>query len=97
MALRLLIHYLGDIHQPLHCLTRVNPEFPHGDKGGNDFALKYHYKVNNLHSLWDAVMYAYHDSIKLVNKFKLTISAFQGRYLGQDWNYRQRASLSIPH
>ena len=24
-ALRLLIHYIGDIHQPLHAVARVNP------------------------------------------------------------------------
>ena len=66
MALRFLIHYLGDIHQPLHCMTRVNPDFPHGDKGGNAFELKSHYRVYELHALWDSVMYAYHDSIKLV-------------------------------
>ena len=63
--MRFLIHYLGDIHQPLHCSTRVDPDFPHGDRGGNDFPLKYHYSVDNLHSLWDAVMYEYHDSMKL--------------------------------
>lgn len=33
-ALRLLIHLIGDIHQPLHVLTRVNEEFPKGDLGG---------------------------------------------------------------
>lgn len=67
VALRLLIHYLGDIHQPLHCSTRVDDDFPNGDKGGNDFPLPYHYAVNNLHSLWDSVMYEFHDSMKLVS------------------------------
>lgn len=66
VALRLFIHLVGDIHQPLHCATLVNPDFPHGDAGGNAFPLKYHYSVDNLHALFDSVMYKYHDSIKLV-------------------------------
>jgi len=28
MALRLLIHYVGDVHQPLHAASRVNHEYP---------------------------------------------------------------------
>lgn len=39
-----LIHLVGDIHQPLHCINR-------GDRGGNDFHLQGPHK--NLHSLWD--------------------------------------------
>lgn len=35
-----LIHMVGDVHQPLHCITLYNQEFPHGDKGGNSFPLK---------------------------------------------------------
>lgn len=38
-ALRLLIHYVGDYHQPLHCMDRVDDDFPKGDKGANDFPL----------------------------------------------------------
>jgi hypothetical protein len=34
-ALRLLIHYIGDIHQPLHASARVNSDYPKGDAGGN--------------------------------------------------------------
>lgn len=77
-ALRLLIHYLGDIHQPLHCATRVDAEYPDGDKGGNMFTLPYHYTVDNLHSLWDAVLYEFRDSMKLViNKFYLQYIAIR--------------------
>jgi len=52
-ALRLLIHYLGDIVQPFHCENRYNTEFTAGDKGANAFPLKYHYTVDELHALWD--------------------------------------------
>ena len=57
-ALRLLIHYVGDIHQPLHASTRVNKEFPQGDRGGNDFALKNHYGVKELHAVYDDIFWS---------------------------------------
>lgn len=66
-ALRLLIHYLGDVHQPLHCMDRVNDEYPEGDRGGNEVPIPYHYRADNLHALWDAVIYKFHKSIKLVS------------------------------
>ncbi len=56
-ALRLLIHYIGDLVQPLHCESRINKEFPKGDKGGNAFPLPNHYEVDELHALWDKVLY----------------------------------------
>lgn len=34
-ALSWLLHLVGDVHQPLHCVTRSDPEHPHGDNGGN--------------------------------------------------------------
>jgi len=64
MALRLIIHYMGDIHQPLHCSDRYTADLPKGDKGGNDFPLKYHYTANELHAVWDDVIYDYHKAPK---------------------------------
>jgi hypothetical protein len=64
MGLRLLMHYMGDIHQPLHLVSRYTAEHPKGDKGGNDFDLKYHYDADELHAVWDNVMYEYHKSVK---------------------------------
>jgi hypothetical protein len=51
--LRFIMHIVGDLHQPLHCITRITPDFPapQGDRGGNDFKLRGPY--HNLHSLWD--------------------------------------------
>lgn len=66
-AVRLLIHYIGDIHQPLHASNRVDSDFPSGDRGGNEFPLKNHYSSNNLHAVWDSAIYKYHESIKLVS------------------------------
>ena len=56
-ALRLLIHYMGDIHQPFHCEDRFNADNLSGDKGANTFPLKYHYQVDELHALLDKIVY----------------------------------------
>ncbi|NCO63302.1 MAG: S1/P1 nuclease [Flavobacteriales bacterium] len=47
--LKLLIHFIGDLHQPMH-IGLVE------DKGGNDFKLQWFYKNSNLHSVWDREM-----------------------------------------
>lgn len=57
--MRLLIHYVGDIHQPLHCTSRVNKNYPKGDRGGNDVPIKARGEVNELHAVWDSVVYEY--------------------------------------
>jgi hypothetical protein len=68
-ALRMLIHYLGDVHQPLHCSSRVDKNYPSGDKGGNMFTLPNHYESAELHAAWDSVLYEYHKSPPLVRTF----------------------------
>jgi hypothetical protein len=57
-AVRFLIHYTGDIHQPLHATARVNHEYPAGDRGGNSFPLPSIDGAKNLHSVWDSVLYS---------------------------------------
>ncbi len=57
-ALRLIIHFVGDIHQPLHCATRVDATNHDGDRGGNLVSLTVtgangQPKKTNLHSYWD--------------------------------------------
>jgi hypothetical protein len=52
-ALRLIIHFVGDIHQPLHCATRVDSAHPEGDRGGNLVSIKLLGRTTNLHSYWD--------------------------------------------
>ena len=51
-ALRFLLHFVGDIQQPLHCSTAVFASRPNGDAGGNGFYINGNW--NNLHSLWDS-------------------------------------------
>ena len=59
-ALRFLIHFVGDIHQPLHTSARDTDQFPEGDRGGNEHKIQTPLIFSrearpptNLHSLWD--------------------------------------------
>jgi hypothetical protein len=49
-----LVHLVGDIHQPMHTVTRYTPQRPGGDRGGNFFLLSSAAPRPNLHSYWDA-------------------------------------------
>jgi len=48
-ALKFLIHFVGDIHQPLHCADNH-------DRGGNAMAIELNGQRLNIHSLWDFEM-----------------------------------------
>ena len=52
-ALRFIIHFVGDIHQPVHCATRVDSAHLRGDQGGNGVTIKVAGKSVKLHSYWD--------------------------------------------
>lgn len=60
-AMRLLLHYVGDIHQPLHATSRVNHEYMQGDRGGNSVVLPSVKGAKNLHSVWDSLAYSQAD------------------------------------
>lgn len=47
-----LLHLVGDVHQPLHAVTRVTQSHPKGDAGGNTVKL-FGDAATNLHSYWD--------------------------------------------
>ena len=49
LALRFIVHIIGDLHQPLHA---GRP----GDRGGNDVAVTWFGKPTNLHAVWDSAM-----------------------------------------
>jgi hypothetical protein len=48
-----LEHLIGDIHQPLHCITLINRAYPGGDLGGNLLAVRTGDSVKRLHGYWD--------------------------------------------
>lgn len=56
-ALRFLIHFVGDIHCPMHAVAEDTADFPRGDRGGNDFKIvpdkSWPIQAKNLHLFWD--------------------------------------------
>lgn len=64
-ALRFLLHFVGDLHQPMHATARDTGAFPRGDRGGNDFKVKgppgMTPEPRNLHFLWDLACGMYGD------------------------------------
>ncbi len=66
-TLRMLIHYVGDVHQPEHSTALVNSEFPNGDRGGNSEKIPSKDGVNNLHFVWDSAIYEYTGNPALVS------------------------------
>lgn len=48
-ALAFFVHFVGDIHQPLHVGNRI-------DRGGNDVKVTFFSKPSNLHRVWDSEM-----------------------------------------
>lgn len=49
LALRFIVHIIGDLHQPLH---NGRP----GDRGGNNVKVKWFGRDSNLHAVWDTGM-----------------------------------------
>lgn len=49
LNIRILIHLVGDIHQPLHVGSR-------NDRGGNDVKVNWFRSESNLHRVWDSDM-----------------------------------------
>lgn len=49
LALRFIVHIVGDLHQPLHAGNGT-------DRGGNDAKVTYRGRETNLHSVWDSGM-----------------------------------------
>ncbi|WP_069659551.1 S1/P1 nuclease [Arcticibacter eurypsychrophilus] len=50
--IRVLVHLVGDLHQPMHCGRAA-------DKGGNDVDVKWFNRPDNLHSIWDSNLIEY--------------------------------------
>lgn len=47
LALKIVVHLVGDIHQPMHMGHA-------SDRGGNQWPVKYFRRDNNIHSVWDS-------------------------------------------
>ncbi|KAF5391814.1 hypothetical protein D9757_001691 [Collybiopsis confluens] len=49
-ALKFLVHFVGDLHMPLHLTGR--------DRGGNSIKVQFDGRQTNLHSAWDGLLIA---------------------------------------
>ncbi len=85
IALRFLIHFVGDLHQPLH----VGRE---ADQGGNKIAVNWFDKQTNLHSVWDNSLvefqqYSYSEYAAILDiASEETVEAWQDSSL-EEWFY----------
>lgn len=71
LALRFIIHIVGDLHQPLHAGNGT-------DRGGNDVRLRWFGQDTNLHTVWDTRM------IEGKGLSYSEYSAWLGRQIGPD-------------
>jgi hypothetical protein len=65
-ALKFLVHFVGDLHQPLHSIDDH-------DRGGNDVSVTLFGQPTNLHSVWDS---------GLINHTGLAVDAYVARLQG---------------
>lgn len=81
-----LEHIVGDVHQPLHCCSRVTKTAPTGDGGG--YFVKLTNKEERLHLLWDAALGA-DESPESVISFVQTLAKAEQKSVGdldaRDW------------
>ena len=83
--LKMLIHLVGDIHQPLHVGKG-------DDRGGNDVKVEWFWNNSNLHRVWDSQMisskdYSYTELATLLNREQaLNVSLWQSTGV-RDWAY----------
>ena len=86
--LKLLVHFIGDLHQPLHT-GRAE------DKGGNDIQVRWFDKGTNLHRLWDTELIEFYNmsySELAANRKKLSKKEIKNIQSGtlMDWVYESR-------
>lgn len=68
-AFKLLLHYIGDLHQPMHtCSVYDRRAFRNGDKGGNLSRIRNKFGIGNLHALWDSAFYYFRKFPAYVNR-----------------------------
>ena len=87
--LKMLVHFMGDLHQPLHAGRGE-------DKGGNDIQVRWFGEGSNLHRVWDSEMIDSYDmsytemarnvpSLSEVRKKAIASGSFE------DWMYESKA------
>ncbi|MCH4823487.1 S1/P1 nuclease [Gramella lutea] len=87
--LKMLIHFVGDLHQPFHTGHAE-------DKGGNDIQVRWFNDGSNIHRVWDSEMIDFYQmsytelAINTKNLSKAELKSIKkGKLL--DWVYESRA------
>lgn len=81
-ALAFLVHFVGDVHQPLHAGD-------HDDRGGNDLKANYGFMLGyNLHSVWDGLLAdrAISAAPAIVRRFTADEKAAMATGTARDWS-----------
>lgn len=90
LSLRILVHVIGDVHQPLHTISQITQQYPKGDLGGNLFLLGKNSIGANLHKYWDnggGILIGQSKSVQIKNKAK---------QLEKKWSCAMANKLSKP-
>ena len=83
-ALSFLMHFVGDIHQPLHCISLYDKNYPNGDEGGNLIPIRSPY-ASNLHELWDRELGAFY-----------SVERYHSPYHHQIYQFAQKVMQEFP-
>ena len=87
--LKMLVHFIGDLHQPLHVGIAE-------DRGGNRFQVQWFDEGTNLHTVWDTEIIEHYNmsySELAANRRKLSKAQIKNIQSGtiKDWMYESRA------
>ena len=85
--LSFLVHIVGDLHQPLHTVSYVSEKHPDGDRGGNDYHVRYAGSKTQLHHVWDTGVGAFNNDTSPANIAALTdrlTSRYPESYFGNE-------------
>jgi len=55
IMLRMMMHIIGDMHQPLHNVEYYSAVYPDGDLGGNLINVTWDGEATELHAFWDSI------------------------------------------
>lgn len=87
-ALANIVHFYGDIHQPLHCTELFSSTYATGDRGGNDQVVTVDGTQTKLHFIWDSICWEYNQELTrpLSSTDLQTIETF-GQYLMSTYTF----------
>lgn len=97
VALALVMHFVGDIHQPLHTTGRYDPEtHKKDDAGGNGVGLANLADTQwpNLHTFWDEAYRAYYENGEVKRTPRINEADAPGSPALKDW--LKNLDLNVP-